>query len=124
MNKNVVLITGGTGASLRQFIYSIDMAQLIVSILYNNNINKESIILSVPESDEVSIKDVATIIAKKLDYEHNMVFDHSFADGQYKKTADNKKLMNIFPNFNFTPIQRGISNTVDWFIENNSIARV
>ncbi len=114
----------GTGAPLRQFIYSMDMAQLIVSILYNDNINGESIILSVPESDEISIKDVATIIAKKFEYEHKMVFNDSFSDGQYKKTADNKKLMNIFPNFNFTPIQEGISKTIDWFIENNSTARV
>ena len=101
-----------------------DMAQLILSILYDDKISGESIILSVPEADEISIKDVATIVAKKFDYEHKMVFDDSFADGQYKKTADNKKLMNIFPNFNFTPIQEGISNTIDWFIENNSTARV
>jgi len=84
-NSNQEFVVRGSGSPLRQFIYSIDMAKLIISILYNDNINGESIILSVPEADEVSIKDVATIIAKKFDYEHNMVFDRSFADGQYKK---------------------------------------
>lgn len=123
-NRNQEFVVRGTGSPLRQFIYSLDMAELIISILYNNRVNRESIILSVPEADEVSIKDVATIIANKFDYEHKMVFDHSFADGQYKKTADNTKLMSFYPSFKFTHIQEGISKTVDWFIENHAGARL
>jgi GDP-L-fucose synthase len=122
--RGQAFVVRGTGSPLRQFIYSLDMAQLIISILYNNRVNRESIILSVPEADEVSIKDIATIIAKKFDYQHKMVFDHSFSDGQYKKTADNTKLMSFYPSFKFTPIQEGISKTVDWFIENHASARL
>jgi GDP-L-fucose synthase len=121
--RNQLFVVRGSGNPLRQFIYSLDLAEQIIMILYTESIIGESIILSVPPQNEVSIKDVATIIANKFDYQHMMVFDQSFADGQYKKTADNTKLMNLFPDFEFTSISDGISTTVDWFIENYSNAR-
>ena len=38
--------------------------------------------------DEVSIEHVARNIAKNFNYEHRLVFDSSYSDGQYKKTAN------------------------------------
>jgi hypothetical protein len=35
----------------------------------------------------------------------NIVFDTTKNDGQYKKTASNKKLRDLYPDFKFTPIQ-------------------
>jgi GDP-L-fucose synthase len=46
-----------------------------------------------------------------------MVFDTSFADGQFKKTVSNAKLVEFLgEDFEFTPIEQGIKKTVDWFI--------
>ena len=68
------------------------------------NHNDDNIILSVPESDEISIKDIAFIIAKCFDYENYLIFDPNFSDGQYKKTVSVEKLLNKIPNFQFTNI--------------------
>ena len=43
--------------------------------------------------DEVSIKRVAEEIAHAMDYVGHIQFDTSFANGQYKKTANNSKLL-------------------------------
>ena len=51
-------IVYGTGCSLRQFIYSQDLAKLIVWILKNEKIN-ESLILSPNPQDEISIGEIA-----------------------------------------------------------------
>ena len=104
----------GTGKPLRQFIYSVDLSKLIMWSLLDYN-EKSSIILSVSEDDEVSIGDVARLIAREFDYEHNMIFDTSYSDGQFKKTADNNKLKNLLPNFEFTNINIGIKKSVEWF---------
>jgi hypothetical protein len=37
-------------------------------------------------------------------FEGNIVFDTSKSDGQFKKTASNKKLRELYPDFKFTPI--------------------
>lgn len=113
--NNTDFIVRGTGSPLRQFIYSTDLAKLIMWTLENYN---DNIILSVSENDEVSIKEVAYIIAKGFDYEERLVFDASFSDGQYKKTADNSLLMENNKNFNFTKIEDGIKKTIDYFIKN------
>lgn len=119
---NEDFVIRGTGKPLRQFIYSQDLAKLIISILLTDGHNGP-IILSVSEKDEISIGEAARLIAKKFDYEDKIIFDSSFSDGQYKKTASNKKLMEFLPDFEFLPIQDGISCTVDWFLENQDIAR-
>ena len=112
----------GSGTPLRQFIYSEDLAKLFLWTLENYN-EKDSLILSVGEKNEVSIKNVATEIAKSFNYEHMMEFDKRYSDGQYKKTADNTKLMNLINHFDFTPISVGIQKNTKWFIDNFDIAR-
>ena len=63
--NNTDLTIWGTGAPLRQFIYSHDLARLTIWTMRNYH-SPEPIILSVSEKDEVSIKDVAFAVASKL----------------------------------------------------------
>jgi GDP-L-fucose synthase len=120
--KGEQFIVAGSGKPLRQFIYSEDLAKLIMFVL-ENYLDKDSIILSVSESDEVAIKDVAYLIAKNFNYENNLIFDETKADGQYKKTADNSKLINLVGDFNFTDINKGIEKTINWFLNNYDSCR-
>jgi GDP-L-fucose synthase len=46
-----------------------------------------------------------------------MEFDSSYSDGQFKKTADNSKLMKLNPDFQFTKIEEGMKKSVKWFID-------
>jgi GDP-L-fucose synthase len=55
-------IIRGTGSALRQFIFSHDLAKIIM-IIFEKNID-ENIIISVPEKDEISIGDLGKIIAE------------------------------------------------------------
>jgi hypothetical protein len=60
---------------------------------------------------------------EEYDYEDHIVFDTSYSDGQYKKTADNQKLMDLYPSFEYTNIQTGIHSAVTWFNQNISSCR-
>ena len=71
--------------------------------------------LIVSPSEEYSIKDVATVIAHEYGYEDNIVFNSTYSDGQYKKTANNSKLLAMFPEIKFTTIEQGIRESVDYF---------
>ncbi len=62
----------GSGAPLRQFIYSHDLAELIVWTVRSYH-SPEPIILSVGEEDEVAIGDVARAVAKAMDYKGDVV---------------------------------------------------
>tara|TARA_Y100000389_G_scaffold93462_1_gene90158 strand:+ start:3579 stop:4514 length:936 start_codon:yes stop_codon:yes gene_type:complete len=120
--NNEKFIVRGSGEPLRQFIYSQDLAKLIMWTLEKYN-DKDSLILSVNEDMEVSIKEIAMQIAMEFDYIDMIEFDTNYSDGQYKKTADNSKLINLLPNFKFTPISVGIKKSVHWFLDNYNISR-
>jgi GDP-L-fucose synthase len=113
---NEDFIIRGTGVPLRQFIFSEDLAKLIMIIMENHN--DDNLILSPPESDELSIKDLATFIAKEFNYEEKVRFDSSYSDGQYKKTVSVNKLLNVIGGFQYTKIEDGIKKSVRWFIQN------
>jgi len=112
----------GSGTPLRQFIYSLDLAELTVWVMREYH-SPDPITLSVDESAEVSIKDVALAVAKAMKFEGEVVFDTTKADGQFKKTACNKKLRSYRPDYNFTSMEEGIQKSVDWFLENYETAR-
>jgi GDP-L-fucose synthase len=120
--ENKPFVVAGSGTPLRQFIYSEDLAILILWTLENYD-EKEPIILSVPENLEKSINFIATCIAREFNYENNIEFDTDKPDGQFKKTADNSKLMSFIKSFHFTPIEEGITKTVDWFVNNYNHSR-
>lgn len=79
--------------------------------------------VTVDESAEVSIKEMAEELAKAFNFKGKIVYDTTKADGQYKKTASNAKLRKYLPDFKFTPFPEAIKETVDWYRKNHSIAR-
>lgn len=120
--NNEDFVVKGSGKPLRQFIYSNDLAKLILFILEEYK-DRDTIILSVGEEEEVSIKNVAIMIAESFNYSDRIIFDTTFSDGQFKKTADNSKLKSLKLDLKFTNIKEGINKSVQWFIDNYDTCR-
>ncbi|GMH56761.1 hypothetical protein TL16_g02212, partial [Triparma laevis f. inornata] len=112
----------GSGTPLRQFMYSLDLAELTVWVMREYH-DAEPIIISVDEEAEVSIKDVALAVVKAMGFEGEVVFDTDKADGQFKKTASNGKLRGMKPEFEFVGIEEGLQKSVDWFAANYKTCR-
>lgn len=112
---NTDFVVWGSGAPLREFVYSKDVAKLSEWVLDNYN-EPEPIIFS--NSQEISIKDLVDLLVNEFNFKGNVKFDLSKPDGQYRKPTDNSKLKSYLPNFEFTPIEDGIKETINWFINN------
>lgn len=107
----------GDGSPLRQFIYSDDLARMILWAL--DNWESKDHLMSVNE-EELSVLEVAHIICEKLKIpKEDIIFDPDKPKGQFRKPAKSD-----FPEFEFTPFKDGISTTVDWFIENYNNSRL
>lgn len=113
----------GTGKPLRQFMYSADAGELMIWALLNYNDGKEPVIISVGEEDEISINDAVESIVEAMDFKGRIVHDTTKSDGQFKKTASNKKLMSLYPQFRFTPFKQAVKESVQWFLDNYESAR-
>ena len=66
----------GTGSPLRQFIYSEDLAKLFLWVMRNYD-DPKPIILSVDETAEISIKDVAENIAEAWTLKESSRYEHT-----------------------------------------------
>jgi GDP-L-fucose synthase len=111
----------GTGLPRRQFIYSYDLARIIINLLVCN-ITEPLLICSSPESDDVSILDVAKIIATHFNIttvkpEVSDECKNHVKDGQKIKTACPAKLLKFMPNLELTALKTGIANTINWFLQ-------
>jgi len=115
-------LVSGTGKPLRQFIYSDDLAKIIIWLLDNIEFN-ENLIISPDKDDETSIGKIAELIANEFNYLDKLRYDTSKSDGQYRKTADNNKLKQMYGNLDLINIKEGIKRTVKWFEDNYDICR-
>jgi GDP-L-fucose synthase len=110
----------GSGKPLREFIYSKDIAKIAEWALENYE-GTEPLIVS--GDDEVSIKDLVGLLVDEFKFKGKVIFDETKPDGQFRKPSDNSKIKELYPEFEYTPLEVGIKETVNWFIENFENAR-
>ena len=102
--KKIVLF--GSGASLRQFVFSPDIAKLIRLIITYGITETMNLV-----GDEMnySIHDIAKIALDACDADDlEIEYDSSKPDGQFNKAIDGSKLKAKFPTFEFTSLYTGI----------------
>ncbi len=114
-NKKRVIRLLGTGKPLRQYLYSEDLAKILLLLL--EKYDGEGPINIAPK-ENLSIAQIAKIGLKATESSDlELGFDESSPDGQYRKDLCNDKLFNIIGNFRFTSLSDGIKRTYEWFRE-------
>tara|TARA_Y100000389_G_C17076434_1_gene324531 strand:+ start:127 stop:564 length:438 start_codon:yes stop_codon:yes gene_type:complete len=113
-------IVSGSGKAQRQFVYSTDVARIMLEILTTEkyNIIPTNMIISTPISQEVSIKTCAETIAAILDNKQPIQFDTDKTDGQMKKTVDTSLFENMFNDYTFTSLNEGLRNAIRYYLMN------
>lgn len=109
--NNTKFVVWGDGTQLRQFLFSEDLAKLILWSLENWKQDRHCAIVNEPE---VSVSEIANIIKNKFEIsDENLIYDDSKPKGQLKKPAKSDIV-----DFQFKDIKEGIEETIDWFLSN------
>ncbi len=109
------LVLWGDGSPLREFIYSKDVSK-ICEILIEKYNGTNPLIIST--SEEYSIKDITNLIIKIMGFKGKIIWDVSKPNGQLRKNSDNSNLIKEIGNFEFTPIEKGLEETISFFEKN------
>ena len=112
--KNEPLKLWGDGSAMRQFTYSYDIAKILFLITKKYESAEP---INIGCSDEISIRDVAQIVAACLEYDGNILWQSAMPSGQKRKPSDLTKLKGLGCD-KFTDFKQAIKNTCDWFVEN------
>jgi nucleoside-diphosphate-sugar epimerase len=105
----------GDGTPLREFIFSKDVAN-IVDLLLEKYEGTDPVIIS--NSTEYTIKQVVDLIVEHLGFDGEVKWLTDKPNGQYRKPSSNKKLLSIIGEYNFTTLEIGLKESIDWFILN------
>lgn len=107
----------GTGSPLRQFMYAGDLA-FVIKYCIDNNISES---FNVANNENLTIKEIAEIAVKTCGVDVKIDFDNTSPDGQYRKDVSNKKMLDILPEFEFTPLNVGIRKVFNLYKDRNNI---
>lgn len=111
----------GSGRAVRQFVYALDVARIILEVLKKYD-DPETVIIA--PDDGISIKTLAETIAKAMNFKGAIEFDTSQPEGESKRVLDGSKLRRLFPDFKFASLEESLKPTVEWFEKNyETIAR-
>ena len=86
-NQNKVVVWG-TGAALREFLYSDDLGEALVFLMQRCNAEQVGEAINVGTGEDISIRDLAHRIAELVGFKGEVVFDVDKPDGTPRKLLD------------------------------------
>lgn len=105
----------GDGTPLREFVYSKDVAN-IVDLLIQKYEGTDPVIISNPT--EYSIKQVVDLIVEYMGFKGKVKWLTDKPNGQRRKPSSNAKLLSIIGDYEFTTLEKGLKESIEWFILN------
>lgn len=115
-NDEGTVFIKGDGTPLRQFVYSEDLAKLIVWA-FENYRDIETPLIICPPNSEISIKETVSTVSKVCNFKGSIEFESSSpsSNGQILKTVESSDVLHFFK---FTPFEEGIRTTIEWVRQN------
>ena len=91
-NKDSSVVIWGTGTPRREFMHVDDLADACFFLLQNYN---EAGLVNIGWGEDVSIKELAKLIASEVGYTGSLEFDTTKPDGTPRKLMDTTKINNL-----------------------------
>ena len=99
---------------MREFLFVDDLAQAVVYALEHK---LDEHLFNVGSGNDVTIKELASIIQKITGHQGDIVWDSTKPDGTPRKLMDVSKMKLMGWQFS-TELETGIQKTYDWFLKN------
>ena len=113
------VVLWGSGSAKREFLHSRDLAAATLFALekYDDNLH-----LNVGTGNDVSIKELAELVAQSAGYKGKLVWDSSKPDGTLRKLLDVSRINKLGWSAEIT-LCDGIRDVIKWFRENREKVR-
>jgi GDP-L-fucose synthase len=117
-DRQVVL--WGDGSPTREFLYVEDAADGILLAAERFN---DSEPVNLGSGNEISIKELATLIARLTGFEGELVWDTSKPNGQPRRALDVSRAVAQFGFRAQMPFEEGLRRTIDWYVKRHDQVR-
>lgn len=126
-NREEVVIWG-SGTPRREFLHVDDMAEASLFVLdlprtdYKANTRPMLSHINVGSGTDISILDLARLVAKVVGYKGRIVMDSTKPDGAMRKLMDVSRLRQLGWEARIE-LEQGIADTYRWFLHNEAVLR-
>lgn len=114
INKLPQVEVWGTGKATREFLFVKDAARGI--LLAAEKYNKPDPV-NLGSGFEISIKELASLIAEILKYKGKIKFDSTKPDGQPRRSTDTSRAKQEFGFVSITRFEKGLRETISWYLK-------
>lgn len=102
----------GTGTPIREWVYVEDAARMLVNSV---EMPEQIYPVNFAQNKGYSIKEIAEIASRVMDYPVEFRFDTSKPDGALVKILDDTEFRKKYPDYRFMPVEEGIKKTIDYY---------
>jgi GDP-L-fucose synthase len=102
----------GTGNASREFLYVTDAAE---GILRAAEVMGEPTPINLGTGDEITIRDLVTLIADLAGFQGAITWDTSRPDGQPRRCLDVSRAQSLLEWKATVPLREGLSRTIEWW---------
>jgi GDP-L-fucose synthase len=120
LREDATMSIWGTGTPRREFLHVDDLADAVIYLM--NSYENEQII-NVGWGEDVTIRELAEMVAAVSGFRGRLVFDSSKPDGPPRKLLDTSRLSALGWKPKIT-LRSGIEQTYEWFKQHPSEARL
>jgi len=116
ITKSESVTLWGDGSSFREFLHVDDLAKACVLLLENYDENEP---INVGFGTDISIKELALLISRIVQFEGKIIWDTTKPNGTPKKLLDSSRMFDL----GWQPqqaLESGLKSTYKWFLENYS----
>jgi GDP-L-fucose synthase len=107
------IVCWGDGTPTREFLYVDDCAEAIA--LATAKYNKSDPV-NIGTGEEISIKNLAEVIAELTGFRGNIVWDTSQPNGQPRRRLDTSRAKDLFGFVAGTGFRAGLPKTIEWYV--------
>ncbi len=107
----------GTGNATREFLYVEDAMEGVLLAAEHYN---ESLPVNIGSGIEISIKDLVQLVAAKVGFEGEIIWNADKPDGQPRRRLDTSKAQQLFGFRARMSLEEGLKRTIDWYVNNKS----
>lgn len=114
INNVKEMVLWGDGSPLREFLNVQDLARAVLFALENNF---DECIFNVGSGEELSIAQLAEVVAEITEFDGKIVWDKTMLNGTPRKLLDSSKFLKL----GWQPeisLQEGINKTYKWYVKN------
>jgi GDP-L-fucose synthase len=118
-NREDEIVVWGTGRATREFLYAEDAAEAI--LLASEKFDKPDPV-NIGAGFEISIRELAEMIAEVAGFKGRIVWDATKPDGQPRRMLDTSRALREFGFQAKTPFREGLRKTIEWYRNKTGIS--